>query len=700
MLEQILKAFANQVGNSQTSSETQNNSTGEKAPIDNYFTNNTVIDTKEPEITSPTPVSSEPSDDAWLDAIQHSIDMMNKLEEELNSKVDEVQKSKTNNNSGSIFALLQIEGKSASQDADDLHSILSQKDIDYEAFCEVLMNEDNSSNDVMRIISRYDSMYGSEGSFIDTISRKFQAEEKNAAFEFIADCMDENITLNYSRSGVNQVSNELYNLINSSSVQVQGDDFVQIFLNRASIDTISAVEQSYNAGHPDNNFAQDVKNKYGFETYAILRQNDPQFQKALEVYDILNNTNNPSVMLQTMKNKGYNSVQWADNFIAYQNEFCNGSEDIFTAIYTNFPDKNDNISLMKYVTNQFDDAILITGSDKYTKVLCSQLTNCLNGGNCIPKEFAKDILKRLSDESLHTVMLDYDYYTDRELEDDIQSLSKKDRKYAQNRIDKAFLTSRRNHVNGEINDNSQGRIGDCWMLSGLNALSYSPAGREIIKNAIEETKTGYEIELKGADPSIIEIDATELRTAIESGRYAKDDYDVVLFELAYEKAMEGMQGRTTGSAYDNPDGNSPIDGGTLNDFLILLIGKSAKESENALNMNLSKDAFINIITKPSAAIVSAFTYTSYNDILDKIADEDRDIAAQIGFSLNVDGSPRYITDIYGEEHLAARENHAWAIKSADKDTVTIVNPWNSSEEVVISRDEFNKNVYSLEYFEF
>ena len=39
-------------------------------------------------------------------------------------------------------------------------------------------------------------------------------------------------------------------------------------------------------------------------------------------------------------------------------------------------------------------------------------------------------------------------------------------------------------INEKIDDSKQGKRGDCWLLSGLNSLSYSKNGQKIIEDAI------------------------------------------------------------------------------------------------------------------------------------------------------------------------------------------------------------------------
>ena len=44
--------------------------------------------------------------------------------------------------------------------------------------------------------------------------------------------------------------------------------------------------------------------------------------------------------------------------------------------------------------------------------------------------------------------------------------------------------------------------------------------------------------------------------------------------------------------------------------------------------------------------------------------------------------------------------HAWSIKSVDGDNVVIVNPWDSSVEITVSKEELLKYATGIEYYEF
>lgn len=87
--------------------------------------------------------------------------------------------------------------------------------------------------------------------------------------------------------------------------------------------------------------------------------------------------------------------------------------------------------------------------------------------------------------------------------------------------------------------------GDCWLLSDINALSYTEFGRKAISDAIIPDKNGsggVTIKFKGSPlkQKAIHITASEIDKARKSGNYSSGDDDMIAFELATEKTFKEM----------------------------------------------------------------------------------------------------------------------------------------------------------------
>ena len=134
-------------------------------------------------------------------------------------------------------------------------------------------------------------------------------------------------------------------------------------------------------------------------------------------------------------------------------------------------------------------------------------------------------------------------------------------------------------LNGEIEDSSQGGIGDCWLLSSINSLSYTEAGRKILDEAVTEKEdgSGYVINFKGLNKEI-EISNMEILDAIKTDEYSTGDADMVMWELAFEKTRDkGSNDNATAAEGEKPKyDHSTITGGVLEDVTNALMGKKQK----------------------------------------------------------------------------------------------------------------------------
>jgi len=231
------------------------------------------------------------------------------------------------------------------------------------------------------------------------------------------------------------------------------------------------------------------------------------------------------------------------------------------------------------------------------------------------------------------------------------------------------------YIDGKVTAAFQGRAGDCWLLSGINALNTTAKGKEYIKQAIKINEDGtYSVALKGVNKTynLTNKDLEDNFTSVSRG-----DNDVKLIEIAVKKynreLIETKQESKTGADYTRFVGNStkrsPLKGGgTANQAIFLLTGKESK-----------------VYTSPKYMYESGIKkgiYIQKTDV-DKYLDD------------MMNGKSQYATLAAFKKKnkkLGMYTSHAYAIKRVEKDCVIITNPWNSSAEISVPRKEFMENV--------
>ena len=241
-----------------------------------------------------------------------------------------------------------------------------------------------------------------------------------------------------------------------------------------------------------------------------------------------------------------------------------------------------------------------------------------------------------------------------------------------------------NTKDGEIGDTKQHATGDCWLLSGVNALSYTEEGREIIKNALEY-HDGYTVVHLATGDYVIKD--SEVATTKGSSQYSSGDDDMIILELAIEKALDEIANGDVVLDEDAPwylvndtddngnretttRGNSSTEGGWANELWYLLTGKTSEATSQPELAEIYLDDFQN-----SEDIALACSISS-----DSLCDKEIE-------GLTEENGVYYITDQNGEKHKLG-QGHAYAVKSVDGDTVVVTNPWDSGKEIVLTREQY------------
>lgn len=232
-------------------------------------------------------------------------------------------------------------------------------------------------------------------------------------------------------------------------------------------------------------------------------------------------------------------------------------------------------------------------------------------------------------------------------------------------IEKEF----KNTKDGRIRHTSQGQIGDCWLLSGVNALSYNEIGREILKNTLEYQDDSTIVHFKGAGD--YEITNKELENALN---YSTGDDDMVILELAIEKAYEDICDNKV--IYEDsapiPSKNSLLD--------------DLKEADTTLHGGETKEAIYLISGKTSNT-------TKNKDDFEKYLNEfqnNKDLILNASICNDSKDTVIELKDISGNT-IQFGNPHAYAVIKSNNKYIMLSNPWNSGNRIILDRKTFIDN---------
>ncbi len=246
-----------------------------------------------------------------------------------------------------------------------------------------------------------------------------------------------------------------------------------------------------------------------------------------------------------------------------------------------------------------------------------------------------------------------------------------------------FYTIDFNSIDGKnyVNDYSKNNINidkkigntkqvknDCWLLTGVNALANTKAGKDYIKKAIiNHSGDNTIVYFKGVNTTIT-IPRIVLGAAKQSNRYVKGDDDMLAIELAAEyykkmliinnEAMKNSGPNVINGKHSSGNLKDPLAGGFSSDIIFLLTGKFA-------------DVLFNIKNGCSKQI---------KDVIAKKQKSPDKYALTCNFRKAENGL--FI-------------HHAYAIKNVDSKYVTLINPHDSGKEKKVLINDFYSNVASI-----
>lgn len=240
-------------------------------------------------------------------------------------------------------------------------------------------------------------------------------------------------------------------------------------------------------------------------------------------------------------------------------------------------------------------------------------------------------------------------------------------------------------LDGEIGASAQGKAGDCGVISAINSLSMTEFGREAIKNAVSVDEAGN-ITVKFA---AIGQEYTVTPSELNKSRFTTGDPDVRAIEIAYEKLMQDVNNGTLVR-----DNSAPY----------YIYGTDETKYNSNHRSELSTGTYPSSVYYMLTGIkCSQYPYqtdTARFDSLDRM-EQDGSVGMSVAYlpqrtSANVNMSTKNnqhkVKDAFGND-VDVYEFHHYAVKESDtlpngERIVTIVNPWDSSQEIVLNQDTF------------
>ncbi len=223
--------------------------------------------------------------------------------------------------------------------------------------------------------------------------------------------------------------------------------------------------------------------------------------------------------------------------------------------------------------------------------------------------------------------------------------------------------------NGKLDEyTKQGKTGDCWLVAGVNSLNEKPLLKAALESLYEyDEKTGTAIvHLNGVGKTYtITKEEFENSEALSSG-----DGDMRAFEIAIDKYI-----KETG--YDN------------------IINLTNYGINPTINTITNVDINANVSSFLFNALLGDKGYTGYCKAQSCDFNDER-----TAFVMSLSGKEE-IPDIAkdsNDEDIALIPNHAYSIVGSDDNNVYLLNPWDSSNILTVSRENFNKLGINIEYF--
>lgn len=231
-------------------------------------------------------------------------------------------------------------------------------------------------------------------------------------------------------------------------------------------------------------------------------------------------------------------------------------------------------------------------------------------------------------------------------------------------------------------DFSQGHMGDCWFLSSIRALTYTKYGLNIIKQSvIRENNGNVTVKLRGINKSFT-FTPKDIQEYTNLYPFSTGNDDVKMLEMAVLREL-------------NHSNHPSLD--------VLNLTNGFRDSNNPGDPS-------QIATKDGSFLIEGFKLLTGEDndniYLRKSGDKSHDeLNEQMKHQLNnqlalMQKYPnRYAATVHFEGSDELVNHHGYCIKRVDKDCIIVVNTWDTSNEIKISKEHLMKYYKGINVFD-
>lgn len=218
----------------------------------------------------------------------------------------------------------------------------------------------------------------------------------------------------------------------------------------------------------------------------------------------------------------------------------------------------------------------------------------------------------------------------------------------------------------------QGRTGDCWLLAGLNSIIAKPEMRKRLEKLVTfDSKSGdYIVNLKGIKKTY-RITQTDLKeyTALSTGSEKVNAVEIAMDKLIRDESYEGRENLFFIDDNFEFINNVTIDGNFSSFLWECLFGI------NSQNRRIHVDPKDEDFNNPNRV------YEMHLKAADKIS---------------ING----LAKSEKEDNYSIISRHAYSIIGSDKNNIYLLNPWDSTDKITITRENFEKLGAGIECYEY